>query len=25
LKTCDAEWSAAAIDTLPNLDIDTLK
>jgi phosphate transport system substrate-binding protein len=25
LKTCDAEWSAASIDTLPNLDIDTLK
>jgi phosphate transport system substrate-binding protein len=25
LKTCDAEWSAASIDTLPNLDIDMLK
>jgi phosphate transport system substrate-binding protein len=25
LKTCDAEWSAASIDSLPNLDIDTLK
>lgn len=25
LKTCDAEWSALSVDTLPNLDIDTLK
>jgi phosphate transport system substrate-binding protein len=25
LKTCDAEWSAAAVDTLPIVDIDFLK
>ncbi len=25
LKTCDAEWSAAAVDTLPLVDIDFLK
>jgi hypothetical protein len=25
LKTCDAEWSAASIDTLPLVDIDMLK
>jgi phosphate transport system substrate-binding protein len=25
LKTCDAEWMAASVDSLPNLDIDSLK
>ncbi len=25
LKTCDAEWTAASVETLPNLDIDFLK